>query len=167
MIGKIQMSPDVSFSYQLIVDRGGDGSYAGYLAIRESTNLLDGPPRYGIRFDIPGTFRSGEELNDVGARLFARFLKGEASPAAIPVEKEKVRGYRIVGSARFQVVDLKWEPVLELKKIEEPNRGKRQTVTGHGTVFPRNLFRSPELAARFAFDFGKGMVIGSLSGLEI
>ena len=47
------------------------------------------------------------------------------SPVNVEVP-EKIRGCRIVGSARFQVVDLRWEPVLELKKTEEPSSRARR-----------------------------------------
>jgi len=59
-----------------------------------------------------------------------------------------------------------WEPVLELKKMEEPNKGKRQTVVGPGTVMIRNLCRSEEMAAKFALDAGKTMILDQV-GLKI
>lgn len=154
------------YSYQLISTHV-DGLHEGFLAVRELPDGLESPSRYGFRIEVPGKFSSKEDLVTEAKRHFTRFSSGEVGHDAIPVERLKLRGYRLLGTARFQIVDLKWEPVLYLKKIEEPNRGHKQTVMGPDTVFPRNLFRSPDLAARFAVDFGKAMVIGFLNGLEI
>ena len=140
--------------------------YRGYLAIRQNDSQLESVPRYGWKLDIPDSYKSHEDLVTAGNVLFSRYLKYEVS-VSVPVVKEKLRGYRIVGSARFQLFDLKWEPVLELKKLEEPNKGKKQTVMGPDTAFARNLFQSAESAATFACDFGKRMVIGLVRGLEI
>ena len=144
----------------------GPSEFAGFLSIRRIDNPLEGPPLYGWKLQIPGTFNSRKELIAAGNIFFGRFLKGEVS-SPIATEKEKFRGYRIIGSARFQAVALKWEPILEIKKVEEPNKGKKQIISGHNTVFPRNLFPSSEGAAKFAFNFGKAMVLGSVQGLEI
>jgi hypothetical protein len=144
----------------------GPSEFAGFLSIRRIDDPLEGPSRYGWKIEIPGKFQSRQELIATGNTFFGRFLKGEvSSPTA--TEKEKFRGYRITGSARFQAVDLKWEPVLEIKKVEEPNKGTKQIIVGPNTVFPRNLFPSPEGAAKFAFEFGKRMVLGIVQGLEI
>jgi hypothetical protein len=83
------------------------------------------------------------------------------------LEKGKLRGYKIIGSARFDVDKHKWEPMLELKKIEEPNKGKTQVISGTSTAFGRNLFPMEETAAKFAFETGKRMILGLVSGLEI
>lgn len=159
-----------SFDYQymcyLEFTKDGSSEFAGFLSIRKIEDPSEGPSRYGWKIDIPGKFHSRQELISAGNTFFSRFLNGEVSPSS-STEKEKFRGYRIVGSARFQAIDLKWEPVLEIKKVEEPNKGKRQTIIGSNTVFPRNLYSSPEGAAKFAFEFGKRMVLGIVQGLEI
>lgn len=155
------------YSFQLISAIGQDGLYVGYLAIREVPNGFENPSKYGIRLDIPGSFRMNDELVQAGRVHFDRFNRGEVGLDSIPVVKEKLRGYRITGTARFQLVDLKWEPVLEIKKMEEPNRGAKQIIMGPETVFPRNLYRDPELAAKFAVEFGRSMVTKSVNGLQI
>ncbi|MBL8447741.1 MAG: hypothetical protein JNJ44_10060 [Zoogloeaceae bacterium] len=127
---------------------------------------MDGPSCYGWKLDIPGTFSSRQELSKAGDALYARFLKGEISPS-IETRKEKFRGYRVVGSARFQALHFKWEPVLELRKVEEPNKGMTQLVSGRDTAFSRNLYSSSEGAAIFALEYGKRMVLGIVRGLEI
>jgi len=140
--------------------------HLGYIVIRHTDNPLAGPSRYGSRIDIPGSFRSHDELITAADELFARFLRGDVS-APLTEHREKFQGYRITGTVRFDAVALKWEPVLELKKMDEPNKGKRQTVSGGNTPFPRNLFDTPENAAQFAFDYGKRMILSLIQGLEI
>ncbi|MBK7014776.1 MAG: hypothetical protein IPH39_04180 [Sulfuritalea sp.] len=158
------LDPRYHWSIQTISQTS--GSFSGYLVIRNQDQPLEGTPRYGYRLDIPGTHRSHQELTKAGSDLFSKFLRGAVSAPVIE-EKEKLRGFRIVGTGRFLVHELKWEPYLELKKLDEPNKGKRQTVGGQGTAFARNLFPAPEGAAKFALDHGKRMVIGMVGGLEI
>lgn len=140
--------------------------FTGFLSIRHLDDSLEESSRYGQKLEIPEKFQSRQELIDAGNILFTRFLKGEVS-TPIAMIKERFRGYRVLGTARFQVVDLKWEPILELKKIEEPNKGKKQVIGGYNTAFTRNLFPSSEGAARFANEFGKRMILGIVQGLEI
>lgn len=142
------------------------GAYRGYLVIRRSEESLEGLPRYGLKLEIPGTHKSRQDLSNAGTALFARYLKGEVSPL-VHSEKVKFCGYRLVGSARFHAMDLKWEPLLELKKIEEPNKGRKQTIMGHDTAFARNLFPSADGAAKFAIEFGKRLVMDHSKELEI
>ncbi|SEN30009.1 hypothetical protein SAMN05216404_103304 [Nitrosospira multiformis] len=79
----------------------------------------------------------------------------------------KLRGYKIIGKARFDIARLKWEPSLEIRKIEEPNKGQTQIFTGSQTAFARNLFPMEDTAAKFALETGKRMVLGLVNGLEI
>ena len=83
------------------------------------------------------------------------------------VEKMTCRGYKIIGTARFDTTKLQWEPSLEIKKIKEPNKGKTQSVTGAERAFSHNLFPLEETAAKFAVDTGNRMVLGLLNGLTI
>lgn len=142
------------------------GKFSGYLIIRNQDQPQEVVPRYGFRIDIPGQYGSHHDLTKAGGELFSRFLRGAVSSPVVE-EKEKLRGYRIVGTARFLIHELKWEPYLELKRLEDPNKGKRQTIGGQGTAFARNLFPAAEGAAKFALDHGKRMVIGIVGGLEI
>jgi len=163
---KLSHSSDTQHLCDLVFTMDGPSQFAGFLSIRRINDPLEGPPRYGSRIDIPGKFRSRQELIATGNTYFSRFLNGEISSSVAPL-KEKFRGYRITGSARFQALELKWEPVLEIKKLEEPNKGRRQSLQGPDTPFPWNLFQSSESATRFALDYGKRMVLGLVQGLEI
>lgn len=142
------------------------GRHSGYLVIRRVDNGLEGVSKYGARIDIPGSFPSKQPLLDTAYQLFNRFVRGELS-APVVEAKEKLNGYRITGSARFHIGALKWEPTLKLKKTVGPNKGAKQSVLGHETPFPLNLFTTPENAARFALDYGLNMVRGHIQGLAI
>jgi len=167
------MAVDTSISkyhHHVYVTHDKAGTYGGYLVIRHKDepskeSSIESSP-YGSKLEIHGVFRSREEVVRVGKRLYSRYLKGEVSALPAYEEKEKLRGYRIIGKARFDADKLMWEPVLELKKMEEPNKGKRQTVVGPGTVMTRNLCRTEEMAAKFALDVGKTMILDQV-GLEI
>ncbi len=167
------MAVDTSISkyrHHVYVTHDKAGTYGGYLVIRHKDepskeSSIESSP-YGSKLEIHGVFRSREEVVREGKKLYSRYLKGEVSALPAYEEKEKLRGYRIIGKARFDADNLMWEPVLELKKMEEPNKGKRQTVVGPGTVMIRNLCRSEEMAAKFALDAGKTMILDQV-GLKI
>ena len=165
MTGNSRSEKNYSFRLEAWVEGNGQ-RHLGYLAIRQTANPLEGLSLYGTRLDIPGSFQSHRDLSAAADKLYARFLRGDISPPIVE-HKEKYQGYRITGKVRFKVGELKWEPVLELKKMQEPNKGLRQTVSGIDTPFPRNLFDTPENAALFAFDYGKRMVMGLIQGLKI
>jgi len=160
------MEPTTLHSFHIESTKDDFGRHKGYVVIRRVDNALEGPSQYGVRLDIPGTFSSGQALLESANQVFIRFTRGEMH-APVVEEKQKLNGYRITGSARFHIGHLKWEPILELKKTVEPNKGAKQLVMGHGTPFPRNLFSSPQNAARFAVDYGKSMVIRHVQGLSI
>lgn len=144
--------------------RNENGMYGGYLVIRyldESSK----PTSYGCKITIPDSFRTSAEAIRESDKLFSRYIKDEISIQQYS-EKIKLRGYRIIGKARFDADREGWEPVLELKKIEEPNRGQTQIIIGRNTAFARNLFATEERAAKFAIDAGKMMVIDR-TGLDI
>lgn len=144
--------------------RDGDGSYHGFLLIRQIDESSK-PTPYSWKLTISGAFKSSVDVTREGDKLYERFLKGEITVQQY-AEKVKLRGYRIIGRARFDADREGWEPTLELKKLEDPNKGKMQIVMGRKTAFARNLFPTEERAAKFALDVGKGMVIDK-AGLEI
>jgi hypothetical protein len=121
---------------------------------------------YGHKLPIPGPLKSRAAVYEAGDKLYDRYLKGEISPPE-HLEKAKLRGYEIIGSARFDVGKHEWEPTLELKKMEGLNKGQTQVISGTSTAFGRNLFPMEETAAKFALEAGKRMVLGLVSGLEI
>jgi hypothetical protein len=162
-----EKSEERQYSYALKSEVGQDSLHSGYLVLREIQTDLNTPSMYGIRIPIPGKYNGSEELAAAGRAVFVKFNKGTATTESIPKLQEKLKGYRLTGTARFQIIDLKWEPVLEIKNMEGANRGLRQTVIGGHTPFTRNLFRSPDSAAQFALDYGKQMVNKTVGGLEI
>lgn len=162
------MSIEPTFTSQSLnlikVIRGEAGTYKGYLVIRD-VDEMSKPTSYGRKLTISGPFKSSMDVKREGDKLYERFLKGEITSQPYAA-KIKLRGYRIIGKARFDADQEGWEPTLELKKLEEPNNGKIQIVMGRNTAFARNLFSTEERGARFALDAGKAMVIDR-TGLEI
>lgn len=146
---------------------GEENGYGGYLVIRYIDETSKEPSHYGKKLPIPGPFKSSSEVHKAGDRLYDRYLKGQVDAPPFHLEKGKLRGYKIIGSARFDVDKHKWEPMLELKKIEEPNKGKTQVISGTSTAFGRNLFPMEETAAKFALETGKRIILGLVSALEI
>ncbi len=159
-------SPSVFSPKAIKITRAPNGSYQGYLVIYRFDEVGK-PIRYGLKIPIPGVFNSGITLSHEGEKLYARYRKGAISIAPPHVEKMKCRGYKIIGTARFNTAKLQWEPSLEIKKIEEPNKGETQSVTGAERAFAHNLFSLEETAAKFAVETGNRMVLGLVNGLTI
>jgi hypothetical protein len=151
-------------SVQIIRDE--NGTYEGYLVIRHIDETSKEASYYGRKLPISGPLKSRAEVHEAGDRLYDRYMKGDIS---IPEhsEKGKLRGYKITGRARFDASKHEWEPILELKKIEAPNKGQAQVILGSDTVFGRNLFAMEETAAKFAVETGKRMILGLVNGLDI
>ncbi|SEN30053.1 hypothetical protein SAMN05216404_103305 [Nitrosospira multiformis] len=65
------------------VARNDDGSYQGYLIIRQFDEASK-PTPYGLKIPIPGVFNSSVNLTKEGEKLYDRYIKGLISVTAIP-----------------------------------------------------------------------------------
>lgn len=146
-------------THKLVSHRNDKGRFEGFIQV------AGGASRLGWKVEVSGEYVNSWDLQTEALHTFSRFKAGEVK-ALTNEQSRKFRGYRLTGRVRYVVAEDGWEPVLEMKKLEEPYRGRKVVYQGGETPFPRNAQRTPERATLFAIEYGERLVMGLVGNLH-
>jgi hypothetical protein len=158
---------DKEHDYELWLEKTPSvGSRRAYVTAHPRDNRGGPRSRFAVRLDLPGVYSSKADAEAAAFYIANRYFRRKFAALEHEVSTT-VKGYVIIGRARFRIDCHEWEPILWIKSLRSVNRGATQGFEGNASPLYRRTFPTAETAAHFALSYGERVVMGLVGGLHI